>query len=160
MPTAAEAMAERRWLTGGRAYPQIASRIRDQIHTGQFPPGTVLPSEAELCRTFGVARNTVRRGLALLEKEGLVVTVPSKGRVVAGNPGQAGAASYRYQEIVATLREQIQSGDLAPGAVLPSEAELRRRFATSRNTVRQALAVLEHEGLIVAEHGRGRFVRD
>ncbi|MFD2357321.1 GntR family transcriptional regulator [Nonomuraea ferruginea] len=43
---------------------------------------------------------------------------------------------------------------------MPSEAELRRRFTTSRNTVRQALAVLEHEGLIVAEHGRGRFVRD
>ncbi|TXK36176.1 GntR family transcriptional regulator [Nonomuraea sp. C10] len=150
-------MAERRWLTGGRAYPQIASRIRDQIHTGQFPPGTVLPSEAELCRTFGVARNTVRRGLALLEKEGLVVTVPSKGRVVAG---QAGTISYRYQGIAATLREQIQSGDLVPGAALPSEAALRRRFATSRNTVRQALAILEHEGLIVAEHGRGRFVCD
>lgn len=156
MPTAAE-MAERRWLTGGRAYPQIAGRIRDQIHTGQFPPGSVLPSEAELCRTFGVARNTVRRGLALLEKEGLIVTVPSKGHVVAGQPG---AASYRYQKIAATLREQIRRGELAPGAALPSEAELRRRFAASRNTVRQALTVLENEGLIVAEHGRGRFVRD
>ena len=157
MPTAAETMAERRWLTGGRAYPQIAGRIRDQIHTGQFPPGTVLPSEAELCRTFGVARNTVRRGLAILEDEGLVVTVPSKGRVVAG---EAGTTSYRYQEIAATLREQIQCQDLAPGAALPSEAELRRHFTASRNTVRQALAVLEHEGLIVAKHGRGRFVRD
>ncbi|MFC6679704.1 GntR family transcriptional regulator [Nonomuraea ferruginea] len=74
--------------------------------------------------------------------------------------GQPGTTSYRYQEIASTLRGQIQSGDLAPGAALPSEAELRRRFTTSRNTVRQALAVLEHEGLIVAEHGRGRFVRD
>jgi DNA-binding GntR family transcriptional regulator len=92
-----------------------------------------------------------------LEDEGLVVTVPSKGRVVAG---EAGTTSYRYQEIAATLREQIQRGDLAPGAALPSEAELRRRFTASRNTVRQALAVLEQERLIVAEHGRGRFVRD
>ncbi|MGN9788821.1 GntR family transcriptional regulator [Nonomuraea sp. ZG12] len=145
-----------RWLTGGRVYPQIAARIREQIVSGEFAPGVVLPSEAELCRRFGVARNTVRRGLALLEDEGLLVTVPSKGRVVAIG---SGAAPYRYQQIAVSLREQIDGGALAPGAALPSEAELRRRFSASRNTVRQALAVLERDGLIVAEHGRGRFVR-
>ncbi|MET8008284.1 GntR family transcriptional regulator [Nonomuraea glycinis] len=146
-----------RWLTGGRVYPQIAARIREQIVAGEFAAGVVLPSEAELCRRFGVARNTVRRGLALLEDEGLVVTVPSKGRVVAAD---SGAAPYRYQQIAASLREQIERGTLAPGSALPSEAELRRRFSASRNTVRQALSVLERDGLIVAEHGRGRFVRD
>jgi DNA-binding GntR family transcriptional regulator len=145
-----------RWLTGGLVYPQIAARLREQIVAGEFAPGAVLPSEAELCRRFGVARNTVRRGLALLEDEGLLVTVPSKGRVVSAD---SGAAPYRYQQIATSLREQIESGTLAPGAALPSEAELRRRFTASRNTVRQALAVLERDGLIVAEHGRGRFVR-
>ncbi|WP_336212620.1 GntR family transcriptional regulator [Nonomuraea sp. LPB2021202275-12-8] len=150
-------MSGGRWLTGGLVYPQIAARIREQIVAGEFAPGSVLPSEAELCRRFGVARNTVRRGLALLEGEGLLVTVPSKGRVVAAD---SGAAPYRYQQIAASLREQIESGILAPGAALPSEAELRRRFSASRNTVRQALAVLERDGLIVAEHGRGRFVRN
>ncbi len=149
-------MAGGRWLTGGRVYPQIAARIREQIVAGEFAPGVVLPSEAELCRRFGVARNTVRRGLALLEDEGLLVTVPSKGRVVSAD---SGAASYRYQQIATSLREQIERGTLAAGAALPSEAELRRQFAASRNTVRQALSVLERDGLIVAEHGRGRFVR-
>lgn len=145
-----------RWLTGGRVYPRIADLLRERIRSGEFRPGSVLPSEVELCRVFGVARNTVRRGLAILEAEGLVVTVPSKGRVVSGG---VPTAAYRYQEIAAHLRERIACGDLRPGAALPSEAELRRRFATSRNTVRQALALLEREGLIVAEHGRGRFVR-
>ncbi|MEV4219098.1 GntR family transcriptional regulator [Nonomuraea sp. NPDC049725] len=145
-----------RWLTGGRVYPQIAARVRERIQSGEFPPGTALPSEAELCRTFGVARNTVRRGLAILEDEGLLVSVPSKGRVVAGT---GAATPYLYQSIAARLREQIAQGHLAPGAGLPSEAELRRRFAASRNTVRQALALLEQEGLVVARHGRGRFVR-
>ncbi|MEV5895778.1 GntR family transcriptional regulator [Nonomuraea fuscirosea] len=145
-----------RWLTGGRVYPQIAARLREQIVAGEFAPGAVLPSEAELCRRFGVARNTVRRGLALLENEGLLVTVPSKGRVVVTD---SDAAPYRYQQIAASLREQIDGGTLTPGAALPSEAELRRRFSASRNTVRQALAVLERDGLIVAEHGRGHFVR-
>ncbi|MGP3914258.1 GntR family transcriptional regulator [Nonomuraea sp. 10N515B] len=149
-------MASERWLTGGRVYTQIADRLRARIRSGEFPSGTALPSEAELCRAFGVARNTVRRGLAILEDEGLLVTVPSKGRVVAG---ESTAVPYRYEEIAARLREQIERGDLTPGAALPSEAELRRQFAVSRNTVRQALSVLEREGLVVAEHGRGRFVR-
>ncbi|WP_113705334.1 GntR family transcriptional regulator [Nonomuraea lactucae] len=155
MPTAADTVAGERWLTGGRVYTQIADRLRKRIASGEFPPGSALPSEAALGRGFGVARNTVRRGLAILEDEGLLVTIPSKGRVVCG----AGAAApYRYQVIAAELREQIQRRQLAAGAAVPSEAELRRRFAASRNTVRQALAVLEREGLVVAEHGRGRFV--
>ncbi|GAA5057597.1 DNA-binding GntR family transcriptional regulator [Thermocatellispora tengchongensis] len=157
MPTAAEPAASGRWLTGGRIYPQIADRLRERIASGEFPPGSALPSEAALGRAFGVARNTVRRGLAILEDEGLLVTIPAKGRIVCG---AAPAAPYRYLVIAETLREQIERGTLAAGAPIPSEAALRRRFAASRNTVRQALAVLEREGLVVAEHGRGRFVRE
>ncbi|MFI7153003.1 GntR family transcriptional regulator [Nonomuraea sp. NPDC050022] len=156
MPTGADQVVAGRWLTGGRVYPQVADRLRERIGSGEFPPGSVLPSEAALCRTFGVARNTVRRGMALLEDEGLLVTVPSMGRVVCGAEP---AARYRYQVIAAELREQIEHGQFAPGAAVPSETELRRRFAVSRNTMRQALSVLEREGLVVAEHGRGRFVR-
>ncbi|MGH3801582.1 MAG: GntR family transcriptional regulator [Pseudonocardiaceae bacterium] len=42
---------------------------------------------------------------------------------------------------------------------MPSERELSELFSTSRVTVRQAIAELRSEGLIVAEHGRGLFVR-
>ncbi|RVX46246.1 regulatory GntR family protein [Nonomuraea polychroma] len=156
MPTAADPVAAGKWLTGGRVYTQIADRLREQIATGAFRPGEALPSEAALCEKFGVARNTVRRGLALLEGEGLVRTVPSKGRIVTVAGGQA--APYRYQVIAAELRARIEDGQLPPGGALPSEADLRRHYAASRNTVRQALAVLERDGLVVAEHGRGRFV--
>ncbi|WP_308193279.1 GntR family transcriptional regulator [Nonomuraea sp. MG754425] len=149
-------MAAEGWLTGGQVYDQIADRLRVRIRSEEFSPGSVLPSEAELCQVFGVARNTVRRGLAILEDEGLLVTVPSRGRVVFGGTTMP---PYRYQVIAARLRERIVRGDLAPGAGLPSEVELRRQFRVSRNTVRQALSVLEREGLVVAEQGRGRFVR-
>ncbi|MGW4469723.1 GntR family transcriptional regulator [Nonomuraea sp. NPDC004354] len=148
-------MRQSRWLTGGRVYIQIADRLRERIVAGEYPAGSALPSEAELCAEFGVARNTARRGLAVLEDEGLIVTIPSKGRVVSG----AQAAPYRYQAIAADLRDQITTGALAPGAAVPSESELRQRYDASRNTVRQAFAVLEREGLVIAEHGRGRFVR-
>ncbi|GAA5073586.1 DNA-binding GntR family transcriptional regulator [Thermocatellispora tengchongensis] len=142
-------------VTGWRVYSQIADRLRRRITEGVYPPGSVLPSEAELCAEFGIARNTARRGLAVLEGEGLIVTIPAKGRIVAGGE----ATPYRYRQIADDLRAQIEVGEIAPGAAVPSEAELRERYAASRNTVRQALAVLQGEGLIVAEHGRGRFVR-
>lgn len=151
-------MGER--LTGWRVYPRIADRLRKRITSGRYPAGEVLPSEAELCAEFRVARNTVRRALALLEADGLIVTVPSKGRVVRHRDGSPDAVPYRYVQIAAELREQICTGVLGVGAALPSETELRRHYGTSRNTVRQALALLEHEGLVVAEHGRGRFVRE
>src|SRR5580658_10328609 len=60
----------------------------------------------------------------------------------------------RHAVIASTLREQIHSGSLAPGSALASEAELSARFSVSRGTVRQALAALRAEGMIIG--GRGR----
>jgi DNA-binding GntR family transcriptional regulator len=66
----------------------------------------------------------------------------------------ADSPSSRHAAIAATLRAEIQSGELAPGSTLASEAELSARFEVSRGTVRQALAALRAEGLITG--GRGR----
>ena len=56
------------------------------------------------------------------------------------------------------LRARILDGELAPGAKLPSESELTAEHGVSRITVRQALAALQTEGLIVKLHGKGAFV--
>ncbi|MGW0807168.1 GntR family transcriptional regulator [Nonomuraea sp. NPDC002799] len=147
-----------RWLTGWRVYTQIVDRLRERIEVGMYPVGSMLPSEAALCAEFGVARNTVRRAMAVLEADGLIQTIPAKGRLVLGGD-KSRDEPYLYQAIARELREQIERGELAPGSAVPSESVLRRAHEVSRSTVRQALAVLEQEGLIVAEHGRGRFVR-
>jgi GntR family transcriptional regulator len=57
------------------------------------------------------------------------------------------------------LRQAIESGELAPGARLPSERDLSRRYGTARNTAREAVRILSESGLVSAEHGRGVFVR-
>ncbi|MCK2213342.1 GntR family transcriptional regulator [Actinomadura sp. ATCC 31491] len=147
-----------RWLTGWRVFTQIVDRLRERIEVDMYPVGSMLPSEAALCAEFGVARNTVRRALAVLEAEGLILTIPSKGRLVVGGD-KAKDEPYLYQAIAHELRGQIERRELEPGAALPSESCLRRRHGVSRSTVRQALDVLEQEGLIVSEHGRGRYVR-
>ncbi len=145
------------WLTGKQVYDRIAERLRAQISAGHYPPAGALPSEAALAQRFRVARSTIRRALAVLEDEGLIDTMPGAGRRVK-DPQQR-AALYRYQAIAAEVREQIITGVLAAGMALPSESALRRQYRASRNTVRQALAELEGEGLVVTRHGKGRFVR-
>lgn len=64
-----------------------------------------------------------------------------------------------YKQIADELRRRIEAGQIAPGDKLPSESELIAEFAVAQGTVRQAIALLRGDGLVVAEHGRGVFVR-
>ena len=52
----------------------------------------------------------------------------------------------------------IEREGLKPGDRLPTEAELTQRFRVSRPALREALKLLEQDGIIYVEHGRGRFV--
>jgi GntR family transcriptional regulator len=65
-----------------------------------------------------------------------------------------------YYQIMRDLKEQIVSGKLGPGDRLPSEAEHTRRFGVSRVVIRQALRILQEQGLIVRVKGKGTFVSD
>ncbi|MFE7131928.1 GntR family transcriptional regulator [Streptomyces sp. NPDC057638] len=64
-----------------------------------------------------------------------------------------------YERIADELRDSIRAGQLAPGDRLPAESELSERFGRSHVTIREALRVLQTEGLIEKQHGRGSFVR-
>ncbi|WP_055558174.1 GntR family transcriptional regulator [Streptomyces sp. NBRC 110028] len=64
----------------------------------------------------------------------------------------------KHQRIAGVLAREIHSGALEPGSRLPGEHALTRRFAVSRNTVRQALDELNKRGLISTHAGVGSFV--
>jgi GntR family transcriptional regulator len=64
----------------------------------------------------------------------------------------------RYRAIADELRTRVERGDLAAGALLPSESELSAAYEVSRVTVRKALELLRDEGLIDARQGFGWFV--
>ena len=65
-----------------------------------------------------------------------------------------------YRQLARILREQIQAGELSPGTALPSEASLSQTFGVGRDAVRDALASLRTEGLVVTTRGIGTFVRE
>src|SRR5215468_8575514 len=70
----------------GAAYRQLAAVLRDRIRNGELPPGRRMPSEKDLHDEFGLARETVRRALAVLRQEGLVEVRQGHGTFVVDTP--------------------------------------------------------------------------
>jgi GntR family transcriptional regulator len=70
----------------GALYRQVAAAIRDAIATGEYPPGTLLPSETQLIERYKVSRPTVRNAIAALRAEGLIEVIHGKGSFVRAIP--------------------------------------------------------------------------
>ncbi|MGC8507320.1 MAG: GntR family transcriptional regulator [Thiomonas sp.] len=63
-----------------------------------------------------------------------------------------------YRQIKGLITRGLQHGDWKPGELIPSEADLARRFGVSQGTVRKAVDELAAEGLLLRRQGRGTFV--
>jgi DNA-binding LacI/PurR family transcriptional regulator len=66
----------------------------------------------------------------------------------------------KYLRLAESVRQQIEAGELKPNQQLMSYVEIEAEFGFSQNTVERAYAILEREGLISREHGRGVFVAE
>lgn len=64
----------------------------------------------------------------------------------------------RAEEVVARIADEIRTGRLAPGARLPTEAAMASAMGVSRTVVREAVAALRGEGLVMTRQGAGAFV--
>jgi GntR family transcriptional regulator len=64
-------------------YARIKDALRQRIVDGTYAPHSQMPSEHELCATFGVSRITVRQALGDLQKEGLIFRLHGKGTFVS-----------------------------------------------------------------------------
>lgn len=63
-----------------------------------------------------------------------------------------------FEQVVQQIRGLIVSGELAPGDKLPTEQELEKQLSVSRSSIREALRVLEVEGLVEVRRGSGTYV--
>lgn len=64
----------------------------------------------------------------------------------------------KYQLLVNWIKEQIHQGNMRPGDKFYSEFKLSEMFSISRQTVRQAIGILETEGYLEGRRGSGTFV--
>jgi GntR family transcriptional regulator, transcriptional repressor for pyruvate dehydrogenase complex len=61
-------------------------------------------------------------------------------------------------EVIARIRAMIEARDPAAGDRLPSEAEMAKGLGVGRSTLREAIRVLAHLGLVESRNGTGTFV--
>ena len=72
--------------------------------------------------------------------------------------GPVSGTQSRTGDLVRMLSEDIRSGRIRPGEKLPTEQEIVRMTGVSRTVVREAVAALRAEGLVVTRQGVGAFV--
>lgn len=63
-------------------YAQVLRALKEEIVSGAWPVGSLLPTEDELCARFSVSRYTVREALRRLREDGLVTSRQGAGTVV------------------------------------------------------------------------------
>jgi GntR family histidine utilization transcriptional repressor len=109
----------------GPPYLRIKGELKQALARGRYPPGTRMPSEAELVERYGVSRMTTSRALRELVDEGLVERVKGRGTFAAQPHRVASKLTIRdiHEEIVArghvhdarvhVVREEKASGAVA-----------------------------------------------
>lgn len=69
-------------------YMDVYSEIKNDILTGKYPPGSILPTELELSELFFVSRITIQKAMQLLKKEGYISRTPGRGTFVENIPAK------------------------------------------------------------------------
>ena len=67
-------------------YEQITASLRERIASGDFPPGSFLPSSRDLCEQWEVSRATANKAMDVLRSDGLVIPIQGRGHKVVEQP--------------------------------------------------------------------------
>ena len=97
-------------------YKRLANFLIQEIEGGKYAVGASLPTERELCESFGVSRHTTREALRRLENSGLIIRRQGSGStVVAVTP------PVKYEQNIQTIDDLLQHGNATRLQVLSCE---------------------------------------
>jgi GntR family transcriptional regulator len=100
-------------------YAQVIEELQRRIESGEYPPGSLLPSEHQLSDEFAIARPTVVRALRVLRQDGWIETQQGKGSFVRGRPALAGLESARTGEDALNRDEAREPGTVIGAGITP-----------------------------------------
>src|SRR5215472_14568086 len=105
-------------------YAQVVGELRRRIESGEYPPGSLLPSEHQLSDEFQIARPTVVRALRELRQDGWIETEQGKGSFVRGRPALAEAEGERRGQAELDRDESREPGELISAGPVPAPARV------------------------------------
>ncbi len=90
-------------------YLQVASVLRERVHSGVWSPGNKIATLEELEREFHVARVTVRQAVEVLREEGLLQTRQGRGTYVAATPRERHffKLATDWKTFIGTLKDNV-----------------------------------------------------
>lgn len=90
------------------SYQHIVDTVTKRIASGDYRPGSRLPSESRFCAEFGVSPMTLRRALTILVDRGLIWTERGRGTFV--RPLGLGDSVFRLASIFHQAPQTTRSG--------------------------------------------------
>ena len=129
-------------------YAQVIAALQQRIESGEYPPGSLLPSEHQLSAEFGTARPTVVRALRVLRQEGWIDTQQGKGSFVRGRPALAALGTERRGKAELDRDESREPGELISvgKAAAPSRVAALLEIEPGAELVRRRRLVRQDDG--------------
>lgn len=108
--------------SGEPLYQIVSETIKNDIITGKYLPGQILPSVNSLCDIFSASRMTVHKSLKNLEAEGFIMARPGKGYFVC---------APEYDKYTLTFSDEAESTQIRKIDVISPPDEVARIFRLS-----------------------------
>ncbi|MEC3947901.1 FadR/GntR family transcriptional regulator [Sphingobium sp. HWE2-09] len=123
------------------ATTRFMAEFEQRVAAGDFMPGTQLPSERELTEIYGVARNTLRRALDMLESHGKIVRVAGKGAFV-NDPNPVELKRARVDTLIGRLAMTTSPADVLDAQLVVEPQAARIAVANATDSELRALESL------------------
>lgn len=145
-------------------YTQIVESLKEKIDRGILKPGDAIDSENTLCKEFNASRMTVRKGLAILVRDGYIYSIPGKGNFVK-KPDLSKYTIY-YDEMSNSINSVDKTQLIEVNIIMPDEKlvnslqitkrknliAIKRLFFTDGNPVAYDVKyLLYHRGMPIVE---------
>ncbi len=117
-------------------FKSIKNYLLNSINSGEFPPGSQIPTELQLAETFGVSRMTVNRAVNDLTTQNVLTRTPGKGTFVTGQKSTTSPANIsdikkevlargnQYSAKILTLKTILADESIAVGLGIHTGAKV------------------------------------
>ena len=118
-----------KFTDGMPVYQQIMMQIQSAVLSGEYPPGSKIPSVRELAAQARVNPNTMQHALQELEQEQLLIAMGSNGRYVTEDIAIIDTAkNAMVEKLICEFVQKLQSLGISPAQT----SELLRAFTTKK----------------------------
>jgi DNA-binding GntR family transcriptional regulator len=137
---------------------EAADRIRDAIFAGGFPPGAQL-REVELAADLDVSRGSVREGLAILEREGLVHSAWHRGTKVIDLTVQDAEEVYAVRAALEGLAARSAAGSVDLAALGELVDTMAQRLGAGADSADLLALDMQFHDTIYRATGNARLIQ-